>query len=130
MKKTYFISGHRLISPENFEKYYIKKLENIIKNEPESVFVLAEYEGVDRLAQDWLSKNLDDLTRVTVYHMYDKPRYLASNKFNTVGGFKSDIERDAAMTENSDEDIAFIKPGKWTSGTAQNILRRYEKLID
>jgi hypothetical protein len=31
------------------------------------------------------------------------------------------------MTNSSDKDIAFIRKGRWTSGTAQNILRRYEK---
>lgn len=42
-----------------------------------------------------------------------------------IGGFKSDIERDSAMTENSDYDIAFIKDNRWNSGTAQNIKRRH-----
>lgn len=32
-----------------------------------------------------------------------------------------------AMTEHSDYDIAFIRKGKESSGTAQNILRRWTK---
>lgn len=40
-------------------------------------------------------------------------------------GFKSDEERDSAMTRDSDFDIAFIKDGRWNSGTAQNIKRRW-----
>lgn len=32
-----------------------------------------------------------------------------------------------AMTRNSDYDIAFIRKGKETSGTAQNILRRWTR---
>lgn len=31
------------------------------------------------------------------------------------------------MTEHSDYDIAFIRKGKESSGTAQNILRRWTK---
>lgn len=31
------------------------------------------------------------------------------------------------MTEHSDRDIAFIRKGKESSGTAQNILRRWTK---
>ena len=58
--------------------------------------------------------------------MYQEPRYLASSKFKTKGGYDSDISRDAAMTMESDMDIAFIRAGRWTSGTAQNILRRHE----
>lgn len=41
------------------------------------------------------------------------------------GGFKSDEDRDSAMTRDSDFDIAFIKDNRWDSGTAQNIKRRY-----
>ena len=42
-----------------------------------------------------------------------------------VGGFKSDEERDSAMTNDSDFDIAFVKDNRWNSGTAQNIKRRH-----
>ena len=39
--------------------------------------------------------------------------------------FKNDEERDSAMTNVSDFDIAFVKNGKWKdSGTAINIRRR------
>ena len=41
--------------------------------------------------------------------------------------FTADLQRDEAMTRNSDYDIAFIRKGKETSGTAQNILRRWTK---
>lgn len=42
-----------------------------------------------------------------------------------IGGFKSDKERDSAMTEVSNFDIAFVKNNRWNSGTAQNIKRRH-----
>ena len=80
-------------------------------------------EGVDFMAQEYLSEYPE---RVTVYHMFDRPRNLYNPKFNTKGGYKTDVERDSAMTNESDKDIAFILRGLWTSGTAQNILRRYE----
>lgn len=130
-QKIYFISGHRDISTIEFEKYYVPALHEAL-SEGNSKFVVAECSGVDSMAQDWLSSNLSDTgkaTRVTVYHMMTKPRYLASELFKTVGGFVSDIERDAEMTKSSDVDIAFIRPGRWTSGTAQNILRRYERIV-
>ena len=40
------------------------------------------------------------------------------------GGFGSDQERDSAMTGNTDEDIAWIRPGRERSGTAKNLMRR------
>ena len=121
---VYFISGHRNIDQEFFDRYYKPLLEAVLQNDPFPKFVVGDCEGVDTMAQDWLEKNVNkDI--VTVYHMYDSPRHNAG-PFKTVGGFKSDVERDEAMTRNSDIDIAYIMKGRWTSGTAQNILRRYE----
>lgn len=121
---VYFISGHRNIDQEFFDRYYKPLLEAVLQNDPFPKFVVGDCEGVDTMAQDWLEKNVTkDI--VTVYHMYNSPRHNAG-PFKTVGGFKSDIERDEAMTRNSDIDIAYIMKGRWTSGTAQNILRRYE----
>ena len=127
MKIVYFISGHRNLSREEFLSVYKESIDKAISN-PEAEFVLAECSGVDSFAQDYLRDNLKCHSRVTVYHMFDSPRYLASKLFKTKGGYKNDIERDTAMTNDSDVDIAFIHKGAWTSGTAQNILRRYEKL--
>lgn len=120
----YFISGHRDITKEEFEKYYVPRIDQILQNDQNCSFVVGECVGVDTMAQDYLaSKNI---MRVTVYHMFESPRHLASVCFSTKGGYKDDVSRDAAMTEASDIDIAFIRKGRWTSGTAQNILRRYE----
>jgi hypothetical protein len=123
----YFISGHRDIKKDEFYKWYVPELEKVLKNDLTATFVVGDYWGADKKAQDWLNKNLEDKSRVTVYHMFSEPRNLVSKSFRTKGGFHSDIERDAAMTNSSDKDIAFIRKGRWTSGTAQNILRRYEK---
>lgn len=41
-------------------------------------------------------------------------------------GYECDTDRDSAMTTFSDVDIAFLRgKSKWKSGTAENILRRY-----
>lgn len=124
----YFISGHREISVSEFDSYYVPKLRETLRD-PESKFVVGDYSGVDSLAQIWLAVNIPDHlqnNKVTVYHMFDKPRNLKSKSFKTIGGFLDDVSRDSAMTKASDIDIAYIRPGQWTSGTAQNILRRYE----
>lgn len=125
MKKVIFISGHRDLREREFEEHYVGKLEEMVKDE-EVEFVLADYEGVDYMAQCYLRDHLKDHKRVTIYHMRENPVRLASKLFKTVGGFKGDIERDSAMTRASSEDLAYIKKGRWNSGTAQNILRRFE----
>lgn len=123
--KTYFISGHRNITFEEFEKNYAKALE--LAAQEQSNFVVGDYYGVDIMAQNYLIETLKiDPDKITVYHMFESPRNINPKIKNTKGGFTSDSERDAAMTEASDEDIAFVRdPKKW-SGTGENILRRHK----
>ena len=130
---TYFISGHRDISKENFEKYYVPAIEEVLNGDLGYNFVVGDCDGVDYMAQEYL---LSKGVGFGVYHMYDKPRHfvlegksereIELSGVYLIGGFKSDVERDSAMTKNSDIDIAFIEKGRWKSGTAQNILRRHE----
>ena len=124
---VYFISGHGNFTQEEFDNFYVPKLQEALSNK-ESTFVVGDYWGVDCMAQEWLSNNLPLIEhgRVTVFHMFKNPRVCCSNYFNLSGGYMSDVERDSAMTRISDVDIAFIHNGRWTSGTAQNILRRRE----
>ena len=122
---TYFISGHRDITNEEFEYAYAPRIENIIEENPSAKFVVGDYHGVDIMAQNYLIDVLQvNPDNITVYHMGDKPMNINPKITNTVGGFKTDEERDAAMTKNSFEDIAFVRDNTKLSGTAQNILRR------
>ena len=87
---------------------------------------MGDCNGVDILAQNFLLDELDvEPEKVTVYHMFTEPRNVNPKVVNLVGGFKSDNERDIAMTEHSHEDIAFVRDWTDLSGTARNILRRY-----
>ena len=119
----YFISGHRDITKEEFKKYYEPKIQKVLKYDNNAEFVIGDYQGVDIMAQKYLVL-LGYLNRITVYHMFDKPRNIASPYISTRGGYKDDIDRDSAMTRDSDFDIAFVREGKVNSGTEQNIIRR------
>lgn len=123
--KTYFISGHREISEMEFAKYK-NRIQEILNERPDAFFVVGDYQGVDIMAQNFL---LDELQitpqQVTVYHMFESPRNINPNVVNTVGGFETDEERDAAMTAISSHDIAFVRDHTKWSGTGQNILRRH-----
>ena len=131
LNKTYFISGHRDITQEEFDKYYKPAILNIVDTDFTCKFVVGDYHGVDTMAQQLLSDLCSGKRRkispkqVTVYHMFEKPRNFVNEKFNLSGGYTSDEERDAAMTHISDEDVAFVRKGKYTSGTAQNVVRRH-----
>ena len=127
----YFISGHRDLSYKDFELYYKPVIDNVITNDKEPIFIVGDYEGVDKFAMNYIFKCYT--VPLIIYHMFDTPRNipegLSENPesegvfFN--GGFTSDEERDSAMTKASDFDIAFVKDNRWDSGTAQNIKRRH-----
>lgn len=128
---VYFVSGHRNLSYEDFEKYYIPIIDKIIRTEGnDAEFIMGDCEGVDKFAMDYIFSK--DICHVTIYHMFTKPRNTPEattrvllDIVNFRGGFTSDEDRDSAMTRDSDFDIAFIKDNRWDSGTAQNIKRRY-----
>lgn len=123
----YFISGHGWLTQEQFNEYYVPLLERILNGDPDPWFVVGDFKGVDIMAQQYLlDKGLRD--KVIVFHMFDRPRNLASPDMNTIGGFKSDDARDAAMTANSDFDVAYTF--RENSGTGRNIKRRHERSLD
>lgn len=119
MSKVAFVSGHLTLSSEEFDANYLRPIRDAMVRGDK--FVVGDARGADAMVQEYLS--LVGVKDVTVYHMFDKPR---NNKYNfpTKGGFKSDDERDAAMTAASDYDIAWVRPGRKTSGTAKNLARR------
>lgn len=131
VKRTYFISGHRDITSNEFECYYQQSINYAIESTPNACFIVGDYQGADILAQNYLLDVLQvSPENVTVYHMFDKPNNINPKIIHTVGGFTNDEERDAAMTKNSFMDIAFVRDHTKLSGTAQNILRRYEMSFD
>lgn len=128
---TYFISGHRNLSYDDFELYYEPVISNIIANDKEAEFVVGDCDGVDKFSMDFIFRYY--IVPLTIYHIGDAPRNIPgglseNSGFEGVffkGGFTSDEERDSAMTKVSDFDIAFVKDNRWNSGTAQNIKRRH-----
>ena len=123
-KRIFFISGHRDITPLEFQTLYVPKILEAIDNY-DAYFIIGDYEGVDIIAQNFLIDIIDyDRDKITVYHMFDSPRNVNAEIMHTQGGYNTDEDRDYAMSQESDEDIAFIRCGRFKSGTAQNILRR------
>lgn len=123
---TYFISGHRDLTKEEFDKNYAPAIDFIIENDSGSMFVVGDYEGADILAQNYLIDVLNfNPKNITVYHIGDKPNNINPKITNFIGGFLTDEERDSAMTNASVKDIAFVRDNTKWSGTAQNILRRF-----
>lgn len=139
----YFISGHRDLSRTDFADYTIKILHvaNPKNGDKKVEFVVGDCDGADKFAMNFIYMTFVDglfppkvKAKLTIYHMGDSPRNtpfdipveeLEKRGVKFVGEFRSDEERDSAMTRDSDFDIAFVKDDRWDRGTAQNIKRRH-----
>lgn len=113
-----FISGHLDLTQDEFELQYSMPIDEALRQGHS--FVVGDARGADHLAQRYLLNKTD---KVTVFHMFDAPRHNVG--FDTRGGFSTDEDRDDAMTRNSTYDIAWFRTGREKSGTANNILRRF-----
>ncbi len=112
-----FVSGHLSVTQEEFDLHYAPILAQHVADS--CTFVVGEARGADKLAQIYL-KNAG--AQVTVFHMHKKPRFNAGFPMN--GGYKTDDERDAAMTAASDHDVTWVSHGRENSGTERNLERR------
>lgn len=121
---TYFVSGHLDLTMDEFRDHYAPRIMSVIADDADASFVVGDARGCDLMAQICLRDAR--ALRVQVFHMLERPRNNVGG-FPTVGGFTSDGERDAAMTAVSDADIAWVRPGRTSSGTAANLARRYFK---
>ncbi len=130
-----FVSGHLDLTKEEFHEHYVPAIHRAA--EEGRGFVIGDAPGCDYMTQRWIHhesaarmlENRPPIPRI-VYHMLERPRHnfgRNTGKAATEGGFLSDNERDAAMTEASSADIAWVRPGKERSGTAKNLARRAGK---
>ena len=116
-----FISGHLDLSLDEFDDHYFPRIRTAWRNGHS--FIVGDAKGADKLAQEFLEELGADYY---VFHIGSKPRN-APKGCQKMGGFKSDDERDKAMTLRSDYDIAWVRPGREQSGTAKNLARRRKK---
>lgn len=118
MQTTHFVSGHLNLTEAEFQQHYQPALDYALANG--DAFVVGDARGADAMAQTYLHGKTE---AVTVYHMFLSPRY--NPGFKTIGGFKTDDSRDTQMTQDSDGDIAWVRPGRENSGTQKNLNRRW-----
>ena len=64
----YFVSGHRDLPYEDFEKYYKPIIGRILIKDPNSEFVVGDCAGVDKFAMDYIYRRSGHL--LTIYHTY------------------------------------------------------------
>lgn len=113
-----FVSGHLDLQDDEFERHYVPQIE--AARAAGASFVVGDARGADCLFQRYAR---ECGLAVRVFHMLEGPRHNLGDA-PTVGGFTSDAARDAAMTAASTLDIAWVRPGRERSGTAENLRRR------
>ena len=116
---VYMISGHRDATREEFVEHYVPMIDDAMSNGGH--FVVGDCDGIDIMSQKYLFSRT--YPYVEVYHMFESPCHHVKT-YHTVGGWKSDVDRDWGMTIASDVDLAWVREGKERSGTAQNLWRR------
>lgn len=127
---VYFISGHRDLTDIEFREHYKPIIDMVIDHDPIADFVVGDWEGCDTLTIAYLLDNLHFTGQIHVVCI-NEPRikYYGDDLENyeqVVLHYKDSYDEcDASMTENSDFDIAWIRPGRENSHTAKNIKRRY-----
>lgn len=131
--KTAFISGHIDVSEEEFLYFYAKPIDQAIAEG--NHFVVGDAPGVDLLSQKYVVEHVGP-KRITVFCRGTTPRCLHCKELTVIYGFESHEAKDAAMTKNSDYDIAFVRSVEEQkalygnrfrpriSGTEKNLLRR------
>lgn len=122
---TYFISGHRDITENEFEYYYIPLINEALSENTNAKFIVGDCDGVDIMAQNYLVSIIDDISRITVYCVGDTPKNINSELIYIKNGFNDEREKDIAMTNASFKDIALVRQCEYITGTGENILRRY-----
>jgi hypothetical protein len=141
-EQTAFISGHVDLSSEEFKENYVKEIDIAIASGDK--FVVGCAKGGDTMGLEYLLECKVDPTRITIFlfERYSSDE-TCKEKYNKLYpeialkyGYKSYSTRDAAMTNSSDYDIAWVRSeaeckkkygDKYrprVSGTEQNLIRR------
>lgn len=126
----YFISGHRDLTKEEFNQHYVPIIDEIIRNDVFTEFVIGDWEGCDTMVIEYLLEQID-YPPITIYHVEKEPRIKFGGEsilnFENIYNIKLRTydECDARMTSDSKFDVAWIRPGRKDSHTAKNIKRRY-----
>ena len=137
-----FISGHRNITEEEFRTNYIHQINTYLNWASTSslldykhlTFYIGDCIGCDTMAINYITNyiienHLDnvDIKLCMLTETFDgQNTTIYNNNFiDIVKQFNTHEERDCYMTENTTNDILWVREGKWASGTAQNFVRRH-----
>ena len=120
----YFVSGHRDLTMEEFDRHYVYQLDRVLADDPYAEFVVGDWEGCDTIFVKYMEEYYTDV-RIHIFYVFSSR--IKEGEFNEYRFHecKSYDDCDASMTRHSNFDITWVRPGKEDSHTAKNIKRRY-----
>lgn len=134
-----FISGHRNITEYEFNTHYTKLIDEYIDwvnaisplGDKCLTFYVGDCEGCDKMTIYYLISKLCHNIKLVICSL-KRPfvgqidySLCQNDNITVIKKFITHEERDSYMTSNTTCDIMWIRPGQWTSGTAQNFVRRH-----
>lgn len=114
------ICGHIDLSIENFNKYYVPKIEESLNTC--DLFYIGGAKGADTYAQEYLSNTNN---KVLICDKGEQNNNLYPEKYDHKNGFASYTDRDAYMTDNVKQIIVYLRKNYMSlgSGSFSNIVR-------
>ena len=120
----YFVSGHRDLTMEEFDRHYVYQLDRVLADDPYAEFVVGDWKGCDTIFVKYMEEYYTD---ATIHIFYVLASRIKKGEFNEYRFHECNSydDCDASMTRHSNFDIAWVRPGREDSHTAKNIKRRY-----
>jgi hypothetical protein len=120
-----YIFGNGNLCFLDFLRYYHEPLQGL-EHDRDINYIVCDFRGVDTLAMEYLKCRTPN---VRVFHIGRRPRYLPDrygtsvSRWELVGGFKEDADRDAAAIAACTHFLAhdFNSSAERKSGTLRNI---------
>lgn len=140
LHRKVFIGGHRNISKEEFENHYKSKIDHFIlwikhsdsylNSSKKLTFYIGDCEGCDKMAINYIISKLCHNIKLVICSLKEpfegqiNYTLCVNDNITVIKDFNTHEERDTYMTVNTNYDILWIRQNEWTSGTAQNFVRR------
>jgi hypothetical protein len=120
-----YVFGNGNLSFDEFLKYYVPPMHRLLQDS-NAHFVLCDFRGTDVLALEYLKAKTPN---VSLLHVGERARYLPDSfktqvgKWQIIGGYKNDSERDQAAIAMCSHFIAkdYNSDENRKSGTLKNI---------
>ena len=65
----YFVSGHRDLTMEEFDRHYVYQLDRVLADDPYAEFVVGDWEGCDTIFVKYMEEYYTDV-RIHIFYVF------------------------------------------------------------